>query len=239
MARKPLYQIVEADMIARITKGEWEVGLRLPNEFGLAEEFNVSQGTMRRALISLEGMGYLSRKPGRGTIVAARSGRGADTAPATPVRPRILDASGAPLMLDPFRGRGGARAATGSEADQLGSARVVTLERTLKHNGARAALESLVVSAATLSEVSISALSEDAPASLWDHLTALGLPPARIAAQANAEMTDMAQSVALSTDRHTALLCVRSTAFDAAETPIAVQVLKLALPGAHLVHICG
>lgn len=238
MARQPLYQIVEADMIARITKGEWEVGLRLPNEFGLADEFKVSQGTMRRALISLEAKGYLSRKPGRGTIVAARTATRPGGAVSAPLAPAIIDASGVPLTLAPFRGRVGARPATSREADHLGAARLVVLERTLKHRGARAALEELVISEGALTAAG-AALSEDAPAELRDHMTALGLSPARVEAEATVEMTDMSQSVALSTDRHTALLCVRSTAFDAADTPLAVQVLKLAVPGARLVHISG
>jgi DNA-binding transcriptional regulator YhcF (GntR family) len=79
MARTPLYKAAETEMIRRIESGEWEVGKRLPNEFVLAEEFKVSQGTMRRALMTLEGMGLLNRKPGRGTLVArpapAASGR--------------------------------------------------------------------------------------------------------------------------------------------------------------------
>jgi GntR family transcriptional regulator len=70
MARTPLYKAAETEMIRRIEAGEWEVGKRLPNEFVLAEEFKVSQGTMRRALMTLEGMGLLNRKPGRGTLVA-------------------------------------------------------------------------------------------------------------------------------------------------------------------------
>ena len=231
MARTPLYQKIEADMIARIHSGAWEVGLRLPNEFGLAAEFGVSQGTMRRALISLEQQGYLSRKPGRGTIVASE---GPAPEAGTFARPCLLDVDGTPLTLEPFRGRSGTRAASPRDADQLGTARVSYLERTLKHAGARAALEELAVSEAVLPE-----LSEDAPADLWTHLSDAGHAPARIEATAHAEITDMAQSVALSCDRHTALLCVRSTAFDTSDRPIAVQLLKLTVSGAHLVHISG
>lgn len=232
MARKPLYQTVETDMITRITKGDWEVGRRLPNEFGLADEFGVSQGTMRRALISLEGMGYLSRKPGRGTIVAAKAPASVETAPASV--PRLLDATGTALVLDPFRGRSGTRAATSQEADELGTNRVAYLERTLKFAGARAALEELTVAQDVHSD-----MSEDAPGDLAAHLAESGLTSVHIEAQAFAAITDMAQSVALSTDRHTALLCVRSTAFDASGRAIAVQLLKLALPGVRLVHISG
>lgn len=228
MARTPLYKTAETEMLSRIAKGDWEVGRRLPNEFELADEFGVSQGTMRRALISLEGMGYLSRKPGRGTLVETQSPQ--STAPSA-ATPRLVDAQGAPLALEPFRGRTGTREATPAEADLLGSAKLSYLERTLKAAGARAALEELVLAGANPP-----ALSEDAPVDLSQHLSDLGLMPAWIEAGASAEMTDMAQSVALSTDRHTALLCVRTTAFDASGAAIAVQVLKLAVPGANLAH---
>lgn len=227
MARMPLYKTAETEMMSRIAKGDWEIGRRLPNEFELAAEFGVSQGTMRRALISLEGMGYLNRKPGRGTLVAAN----APKATASVAEPRLVDATGAELVLGPFRGRSGTRAASSVEADLLGATRLVYLERTLKFAGARAAIEEIV-----LAEALVSGLSEDAPTDLTGFLTAHGLTPARIEAEASAEMTDMAQSVALSSDRHTALLCVRVTAFDASGAALACQVLKLTVPGATLVH---
>lgn len=228
MARTPLYKTAETKMITRIAKGTWEVGRRLPNEFELAEEFGVSQGTMRRALISLESAGYLSRKPGRGTLVAANA---PVVAPEITLRPAVLDGSGAALVLEPFRGRKDTRAASSREIDVLGKTRVATLERTLKHAGARAALEEVVVPVAILE-----ALAEDAPADLAAHLSNAGLAPARLTAVATAEVTDMAQSVALSADRHTALLCIRTTAFDATGSVLAIQVLRIAVPGAQLVH---
>lgn len=226
MARMPLYKTAETEMMSRITKGDWEVGRRLPNEFELARQFGVSQGTMRRALISLEGMGYLNRKPGRGTLVAANAAVAAST-----VAPRLLDATGRTLRLVPFRGRTGTRTATPEEADLLGASRVRTLERTLKHGSDRAAVEELTLAESTLPEV-----SEDAPVDLGAHLADAGVSTARIEASARAEVTNMAQSVALSVDRHTALLCVTSTAFDASGAVLAVQVLKLAVPGVTLVH---
>ncbi|GAB5447945.1 GntR family transcriptional regulator [Gymnodinialimonas sp.] len=228
MARQPLYQIVEADMISRITKGEWEVGRRLPNEFGLADEFKVSQGTMRRALISLEGMGYLNRKPGRGTIVATQTPTVTQTSAPSPV---LLDGAGAPMALDPFRGRTDTRRATPSEADAMGAERVASLERTLKHKGSRAALEAVAVPVALIDK-----LDEDAPVVLTDLLEHHGITPARVAAEARAEITDMSQSVALSVERHTALLVVRSAAYGADGQVIARQILRVAVPDARLVH---
>lgn len=229
MARTPLYKITETEMLSRIAKGKWEIGRRLPNEFELADEFGVSQGTMRRALISLEGMGYLSRKPGRGTLVAAPQAV-KDKGPA--LNPVLLDADGAPLLLTPFRTRAATRASSAQEADVMGTARVAVLERTLKSGPDRAAMDMVAVP-----ESLIPRLDEAAPAELSALLAHHGITPARLSANAHAEMTDMAQSVALSTDRHAALLVVRMTAHDAAGRVIAAQILRVALPGAQLAHI--
>ena len=60
----PLYKAAETEMIRRIESGEWAPGLRLPNEFGLADEFGVSQGTMRRAPDHTGGNGAFEPKAG-------------------------------------------------------------------------------------------------------------------------------------------------------------------------------
>jgi GntR family transcriptional regulator len=226
MARTPLYQTAQTEMTARIAKGDWEVGRRLPNEFELAAEFGVSQGTMRRALIALEEQGLLSRKPGRGTLVAAQAPVVQTSQTSHPV---LLGADGTPLTLSPFRGRHGTRIATPAEEDTMGTARVAYLERTLKSDGARAALEATAVP-----ETLISALDEDAPAALATLLEHHGVTPARLTVDARAEVTDMGQSVALSVDRHTALLVLRSAAYDANGTVIARQILRIATPDARL-----
>ncbi len=229
MARTPLYLTAQTEMMSRIASGTWEVGRRLPNEFELAAEFGVSQGTMRRALISLEEKGVLNRKPGRGTLVAANAPT-RTTAQAS-VTPCLLDADGAHLKLVPFRGRTTTRAATAAEADTMGTDRVAILERTLKCGGARAALEAVVVP-----EAMIATLDEDAPVELATLLAHHGIDAARLSADARAEMTDMGQSVALSVDRHTALLVVRMAAYNASGQVIARQILRVAAPGARLSH---
>ena len=69
----PLYQDVEAEIVARISQGIWHPGTRLPNEFALADEFGVSQGTMRKALGRLEERGLVTRRPRHGTVVAEQT----------------------------------------------------------------------------------------------------------------------------------------------------------------------
>lgn len=224
MARKPLYKTTETEMIRRIRDGDWPAGLRLPNEFGLAAKFGVSQGTMRRALITLESMGLLDRKPGRGTIVANPA---AKPAPETATPPaRLLDGAGQPPVFTLHRSRASTRGATPAEADLFGAARLSTLERTLRRDGIRAALDEI-----TLPEALIPALPEDAPIDLADLLADAGLAPAGISESLTATLTSMSDSVALSCDRYTALLVLTRTALDAEGRAIARQTLRMIADG--------
>ena len=219
MARVPLYKTAETEMIRRITSGEWSVGLRLPNEFELADAFGVSQGTMRRALITLENMGLLHRKPGRGTEICA-----ATPAPATAALPGagLHDASGRAPVFEVYRTHSTTRSADSTELALFGTPRLASLERLLRRNGARVALEDVAIP-----EAVIPALDEDANPDLARLLQDAGLAFARIDDHVTAAVTTMSQSVALACDRHTALLVLTRTARDATGTAIARQRLRL------------
>lgn len=69
----PLYAQVKNLMVQRIGSGAWKPGEMLPNEFALAAEYNVSQGTVRKALLALEAERLIVRRQGRGTYVARHS----------------------------------------------------------------------------------------------------------------------------------------------------------------------
>lgn len=225
MARVPLYKTAETEMIRRIRAGEWAVGLRLPNEFGLAEEFGVSQGTMRRALITLEGMGLLHRKPGRGTEVCAQAPGQAQSAAPRP-NARLQDKAGQPPIFEVFRANQATRGADDAELALFGTPRLATLDRILRRDGARAALEEIAVP-----EALIPALDEDAAPDLAELLEDAGLSAAWIDDHVTAAITTMSESVALSCDRHTALLVLTRTARDAQGAAIARQRLRLIAEG--------
>lgn len=69
-APRPLYAQVRELMIGRMIQGVWKPGAVLPSEFQLAEEFGVSQGTVRKALDALAAEKLVIRRQGRGTFVA-------------------------------------------------------------------------------------------------------------------------------------------------------------------------
>ena len=225
MARVPLYKATETEMIRRIKAGEWAVGLRLPNEFGLAEEFGVSQGTMRRALITLEGLGLLARKPGRGTIVCDPETSKDHQENSVPA-PQLRDASGAPVILDVYRARSATRGADDEELALFGTTRLATLERIFHRNGQRAARDLV-----TIHEALLPVIDEDADPDLAELLQDAGLVVAHIEEDITAAVTTMSASVALACDRYTALLVLTRTARDAKGNPIARQRLQLIADG--------
>ncbi|WP_010531919.1 GntR family transcriptional regulator [Lentibacillus jeotgali] len=65
----PLYNQIKAYLQEKIDSGKWEAGYRLAAERELAEQFNVSTITIKRAIHELVHDGYLHRQSGKGTFV--------------------------------------------------------------------------------------------------------------------------------------------------------------------------
>ena len=66
---KPLYLQLRDALSERVATGQWQPGACIPNEHELAREFNVSTGTMRKALGIMEDEHLIARRQGRGTFV--------------------------------------------------------------------------------------------------------------------------------------------------------------------------
>ena len=65
----PLYRQVEEGIRQRIESGEFKPGERLPPQYELAQEYQVSMITVRRAINNLVHQGVLFTRPGKGTYV--------------------------------------------------------------------------------------------------------------------------------------------------------------------------
>jgi len=66
----PLYQQIKELLLQSLQLGEWQPGEAIPSEMDLAERFQVSQGTVRKAIDELAGDNILIRRQGVGTFVA-------------------------------------------------------------------------------------------------------------------------------------------------------------------------
>lgn len=66
----PLYRQIKDHMVRSLEVGEWGPGEVIPSESELAVRFQVSQGTVRKAVDELAAENFLIRRQGKGTFVA-------------------------------------------------------------------------------------------------------------------------------------------------------------------------
>jgi len=66
----PLYQQIKGLIVQALERAEWKPGEMIPSELELAARFQVSQGTVRKAVDELSSENLLVRRQGKGTFVA-------------------------------------------------------------------------------------------------------------------------------------------------------------------------
>ncbi len=71
---KLLPEQIADEIIKMITDNNWESGFRLPNEYKLAEQLNVSRNTLREAIRALISRNILEIRRGDGTYIAENCG---------------------------------------------------------------------------------------------------------------------------------------------------------------------
>lgn len=64
------YQRIAADLRERIGTGDLEPGAVIPSEAALVNQYGVSRGTARQALIELQGAGLVEVRQGKGRFVS-------------------------------------------------------------------------------------------------------------------------------------------------------------------------
>jgi len=69
-AFSPLYQQIKTLLLQSLARGEWKPGESIPSELELAARYQVSQGTVRKAIDELAAENLLLRRQGKGTFVA-------------------------------------------------------------------------------------------------------------------------------------------------------------------------
>lgn len=72
-AFRPLYRQIQDLIVQALADREWQPGEVIPSEIELAARFEVSQGTVRRAIDELAAEHLLVRRQGKGTFVATHA----------------------------------------------------------------------------------------------------------------------------------------------------------------------
>lgn len=70
---RPLYEQIKVLLTKSLVAGEWKPGEAIPSEMELAVRYQVSQGTVRKAIDALAAENILLRRQGKGTFVASHS----------------------------------------------------------------------------------------------------------------------------------------------------------------------
>ncbi|SEJ45613.1 transcriptional regulator, GntR family [Pseudooceanicola nitratireducens] len=123
--RLPAYARLRDTLTARIARGDWTPETPIPSEARLAREFDVSVGTVRKAVDGLVGEGLLERRQGSGTFVRAPSFN-ASLFRFFPMR----DSDGAPVSIPQSRMLRRTPTTAPAEAEAaLGTADVIQISR--------------------------------------------------------------------------------------------------------------
>ncbi|HYE82137.1 MAG TPA: GntR family transcriptional regulator [Clostridia bacterium] len=69
--KAPLYISVYGDILNMIKEGTFKNGAKLPGEYTLAKQLNVSRGTLRQALLLLQEDGLIYNRQGKGNFVTS------------------------------------------------------------------------------------------------------------------------------------------------------------------------
>lgn len=93
LEKKSLVEQLCERLEQQIRSGAWQVGMRIPKEADLMEQFGVSRNTLREAVRALVHVGLLSTRQGDGTFVVADS-------PLGPVLQKRLSSSSAIEILE-------------------------------------------------------------------------------------------------------------------------------------------
>jgi len=213
---KPLYAQVREILRERIRSGALKPGSALPNEFALAHELGVSQGTVRKALDALTAEQLLVRTPGRGTFVREQT--------AADVLFRffhIYNARGERILPD-SRDVAVTRArASAAECARLGlmhTARVIRIQRQRTRDARPFMLETISIPADLFPDLE---RVDPLPNTLYDFFQrAYGITVARAEERLTATAADTTTAAALDVAAGAPLLCIDRTTFALDDRPI-------------------
>jgi GntR family transcriptional regulator len=228
-ANRPLYAQVRERLVDRIRSGEWKPGQLIANEFEIAAEFGVSQGTARKAISDLASEGLVVRRQGRGTFVVEH----------TPAHVlfrffNLFDAAGAAVIPDSCDSKASLAAASAEERRTLGlerSAKVVRISRTRTHDGAPLMCEIIA-----LPEALFPGLAErhEIPNTLYDLFQkSYGVLVTRTDDRLSAVVADPQTAATLDVAPGTPLLKIDRIAFGLDDRPLEWRVSLCHLGNAH------
>lgn len=214
----PLYRQIKDLMVKRLDAGEWRPGAVIPAEAELAVRFNVSQGTVRKAIDEMVSENMLVRRQGKGTFVATHDD------PQQDFRFLRLVADSGTLShfesvpLECWRGKAGADTARVLGLDL--AAPVVVLRRVLRFDHKPVVAEEIYLPGELFGELTLD-LASTHPGSLYRlYETRFGVRMIRADERVRAVLVDRLSAGWLNLPEGSPVLSVERVAFTYGDRPV-------------------
>jgi len=219
---RPIYAKVRALLEAALERGEWAPGEAIPSEFDLADRFQVSQGTMRKAIDALAADNLVVRRQGRGTFVATHTEEKASNFRFLRIRRNDGEDEYPESRLIEVR-----RAKAGAEVARALGLRtgepVIALRRLLLYSGAPTVLDDIALPAALFRGLT-RARYEAYRGSMYGFFeTEFGVRMLKARERLRAIAADGVSAAALGVPEGTPLLAVDRIAFTFGERPVEMR----------------
>lgn len=215
---QPLYDQIKILLTRSLIAGEWKPGEAIPSEMELAVRYQVSQGTVRKAIDALAAENILIRRQGKGTFVATH------TEPKTQYRfLRITPDRGEKIhpkttFIDVKRSK--ASAETARALDLKTGAPITAVRRVLVFAGKPVILDEVVVSSLLVPNLTIEKIQESLGSIYSFFETTYGLRMIRAEERLRAIAADEFSAEHLLVKPGSPLLCVDRIAFTYGDKPV-------------------
>jgi len=215
---QPLYDQIKTLLTKSLIAGEWKPGEAIPSEMELAARYQVSQGTVRKAIDALATENIVIRRQGKGTFVATH------TEPRHQYRfLRITPDKGAKVhpqtsFIDVKRNKASAEIARA--LDLKVGAPVTAVRRVLVFAGKPVILDEVVLSALLIPNLTMEKIQESLGSIYSFFETAYGLRMIRAEEKLRAVSADAFAAGHLLVKVGTPLLCVDRVAFTYGDKPV-------------------
>lgn len=214
----PLYRQIKGLILQALENREWGPGEVIPSEIELAGRFNVSQGTVRKAIDEMAAENLLVRRQGKGTFVATHSDPRAfyRFLRLMPVSGESEQARSVPLEC--WRAKAGIEAARVLGINP--GAPIIVVRRLLEFSGQPVVVDEIYLSGEVFAGLTLEVLKESQVSLYSLFETKFGVRMIRAEERLRAVAADRSSAELLRVEEGSPLLSVERTSFTYGDRPV-------------------
>ena len=216
---QPLYLQIRALLMQSLDAGEWKPGEAIPSEIELADRYQVSQGTVRKAMDAMAAENIVVRRQGKGTFVATHTEEQSSLFRFLRIRRDDgVDEYPKSRLVDVRRAKASAEAARLLQLRE--GAPVIILRRLLEYEGKPVLLDDITLPATLFKGLTKARYDAYRGSTYGFFETQFGVRMVRANERIKAIAADAASAALLAVPPHSPLLAVERVAFTYGNRPV-------------------